>query len=253
MAEKRKPACSVVIPAYNCEGYIEGCLRSVQAQTIPDVEIIVIDDGSTDCTAERVQAMAAQDERITLLVNEKNRGVAETRNRGVRMAHADWVAFLDSDDCWLPDKLEKQFALQEKTGAEFLYTGAVCMSSAGKLLSRRFTPPRTRTYRELLRGNEIVCSTVLTKRELLLEHPMAHSDLHEDYICWLRILADGITAHGLPEPLICYRLAENSKSRNKLKSAKMTWQSYAYLGIPFCKRCGCFWGYAVHSVRRYFL
>ena len=146
-----------------------------------------------------------------------------------------------------------QFKLQRETGAEFLYTGAVCMDSGGETLARRFTPPESLSYRQLLRGNEIVCSSVLLRRELLLAHPMAHSELHEDYICWLRILEEGLTARGLPEPLLRYRLAEKSKSRNKLRSAGTTWRSYACLGIPFLERCVCFAGYVIHSVKRYFL
>ena len=253
MAEEKKPLCSVVIPAWNCESSIEEALRSAMDQTLGNIEILVVDDASTDETAERVRHLAAEDRRIRLLCNGENRGVAESRNRGVQEARADWVAFLDGDDAWLPEKLEKQFALQRETGSAFLYTGAVCMNSGGELLERRFVPPERIHYHQLLRGNKIVCSSVLTRRELLLAHPMARSELHEDYICWLQILAKGVTAHGLPEPLLRYRLAAKSKSRNKLKSAQMTWRCYAYLGIPFLKRCGCFAGYVMHSVKRYFL
>ena len=253
MAEERKPLCSVVIPAYNCEAYIEQSVRSALAQTLGEIEILAVEDGSADKTGEKLRRLAAEDGRIRLLRNGENRGVAESRNRGVAEARADWVAFLDGDDAWLPEKLEKQFKLQRETGAEFLYTGAVCMDSGGETLARRFTPPESLSYRQLLRGNEIVCSSVLLRRELLLAHPVAHSELHEDYICWLRILEGGLTARGLPEPLLRYRLAEKSKSRNKLRSAGTTWRSYACLGIPFLERCVCFAGYVIHSVKRYFL
>ena len=253
MTEERKPLCSIVIPAYNCEDTIEEALRSAMDQTLGEIEILVVDDASTDETGERVRHLAAKDSRIRLLHNEENRGVAESRNRGVDAARADWVAFLDGDDAWLPQKLEKQFRLQRETGAAFLYTGAICMNSRGETLERRFIPPERIDYRQLLRGNEIVCSSALARRELLLAHPMARSELHEDYSCWLQILAEGVTACGLPEPLLRYRLAAKSKSRNKLKSAHMTWQCYAYLGIPWLKRCGCFAGYVIHGLRRYFL
>ncbi len=249
----KDPVCSVVIPAYNGERYIEECLHSVLGQTLREIEILVVDDGSADGTRERAAAVCEGDERVRLICNEKNLGVAETRNRGVRLARADWVAFLDCDDAWLPDKLEKQFALQQNSGARLLYTGAVCVDSEGNSLGRSFAPPERVSYRDLLCGNEIVCSTVLAEKALLLAHPMTQSQLHEDYICWLRILEEIGEARGLPEGLIRYRFADNSKSRNKWKSAKMTWQSYAYLGIPFPKRCVCFLRYAAHGVRRYFL
>lgn len=249
----QEPVCSVVIPVYNGEKYIEECLRSALSQTLREIEILVVDDASTDRTRELVSAFCREDERVRLLCNEGNRGVAETRNRGVREARAAWIAFLDSDDAWLPGKLEKQFALQKRSGARLLYTGAACMDSSGKSLERSFTPPERIDYRELLCGNEIVCSTVLAEKALLTAFPMTESRLHEDYICWLRILREIGEAFGLKEDLICYRFAVQSKSRNKWKSARMTWESYVYLGIPFLERCVCFLRYALHGLKRYFL
>ena len=248
-----RPVCSVVIPVYNGERYIGECLRSVLSQTCGELEVLVIDDGSTDGTRACVSAFCETDSRVRLIGNEQNLGVAETRNRGVRLARADWVAFLDCDDAWLPDKLKKQFSLQRSSGARLLYTGAACMDSEGRSLGRSFTPPERVSYQDLLCGNEIVCSTVLAEKALLAAHPMTQSQLHEDYICWLRILKEIGEACGLPEDLIRYRFAENSKSRNKWKSAQMTWQSYAYLGIPFPQRCLCFLRYAAHGLKRYFL
>ena len=247
------PLCSVVIPAYNGERYLAECLRSVLSQTLQDIEILVVDDASTDGTRACASAFCETDSRVRLICNEVNRGVAESRNRGVQSARADWVAFLDCDDVWLPDKLEKQFALQRRTGARLLYTGAACIDGEGKRLERSFTPPAQIRYRDLLCGNEIVCSTVLAEKSLLVSHPMTQSRLHEDYICWLQILKEIGQAGGLPEDLILYRFAEHSKSRNKWKSARMTWESYGYLGILFPRRCLYFLRYAAHGVKRYFL
>ena len=248
-----RPVCTVVIPVYNGERFIAECLRSVQAQTLRELEILVVDDASGDGTRDRVLALSREDSRIRLVCNEENLGVAETRNRGVRLAQAEWIAFLDSDDAWLPEKLERQFSLQRESGARLLYTGAACVDEEGRGLNRSFTPPARLSYRELLCGNEIVCSTVLAEKSLLLAHPMTQSQLHEDYICWLQILKEIGTACGLPEELIRYRFAADSKSRNKWSSARMTWRSYAYVGIPFARRCLLFLRYAAHGVRRYFL
>ena len=248
-----KPLVSVVIPAYNCETFVEASVRSAMAQSVRDIEILVVDDGSTDGTAAVVEALCREDERVNLIRPGENRGVAEARNLGVRSARADWVAFLDSDDLWLPEKLEKQLSLRDASGASLLYTGASCIDHDGAPLARRFTPPEKLEYRTLLRGNEIVCSTVLARRELLLTHPMVHSELHEDYICWLQILRSIDGARGLSEGLILYRMTDKSKSRDKKKSARMTWDTYAYLGIPFARRCLCFLGYVIHGIRRYYL
>ena len=248
-----KPVCSVVIPVHNGERFLEQSVRSAMEQTLREIEILVIDDGSTDASAAIAEALGREDGRVRLIRREKNGGVSEARNLGVAEAAADWVAFLDSDDCFLPEKLEKQLALQKKTGARFLYSGALCISDTGEELNRFFTPPEEMTYRRLLRGNEIVCSTVLARRELLLAHPMSQSHLHEDYICWLQILRDIDRACGLAEPLLRYRMTAGSKSRDKKKSARMTWECYRYLGIPFAQRCVCFAQYLIHGIKRYYL
>ena len=244
--------CSVIIPAYKCEGYIADCLASVQQQTIADIEILVIDDCSPDNMAEIVKRYAKNDSRIRYIKQDENRGVAAARNRGVSEAQGEWIAFLDSDDAWEADKLEKQLGVQENTGAELIYTAARCMSSAGDFTGRFFRVPEKIEYADLLRGNDIVCSSVLARRERLLKYPMERSDLHEDYLCWLRLLNDGCKAAGTDEPLVRYRLTEGSKSRNKGKAAKMTWETLKVMGVPFVKRCICFVGYALHGVRRYF-
>lgn len=245
------PVCSVVIPAYNCEGYIGDCLRSVLEQTVRDIEVIVVDDRSTDATAERVLALGEADGRVRCIRHEANLGVAEARNSGVREARSEWIAFLDGDDMWLPRKLEKQLAFRDKTGAGLVYTAAACMAGDGSPLERSFPAPPSVTYEELLKGNDIVCSSVLVRRSALLRRPMERSDLHEDYICWLRLLKDGVLAAGLDEPLVRYRFTENSKSRGKLASARTTWKTYTYLGIPAARRLALFAAYALHGVKRY--
>jgi len=245
------PQCSVVIPAYKCEEYIADCLDSVKKQTIEDIEILVIDDCSPDNMAEIVKEYAKSDSRIRYIKQDKNQGVAAARNRGVSEAQSEWIALLDSDDAWEKDKLEKQFDKQKKSGAELIYTAARCMNCAGDFTGRCFRVPEQVEYEDLLKGNDIVCSSVLAKREWLLKYPMERSDLHEDYLCWLRLLKDGCKATGIDEPLVRYRLTEGSKSRNKGKAARMTWDTLKVMGVPVIKRCVCFLVYAIHGVKRY--
>ena len=248
----KAPRCSVVIPAYKCEAYIAECLESVQKQTVEDIEILVIDDCSPDNMAEIVMEYGENDSRIRYIKMGENRGVAAARNRGVQQAKSGWIAFLDSDDAWAADKLEKQFGVQEKTGAELIYAAARCMDRKGELTGRFFRVPEQIEYEELIKGNDIVCSSVLVKREWLLKYPMERSNLHEDYLCWLRLLRDGCRAAGIDAPLVRYRLTEGSKSRNKGRAARMTWDTLKVIGVPFVKRCGCFCGYALHGMKRYF-
>lgn len=246
------PQCSVVIPAYQCAAYIAGCLHSVQRQTIENIEILVVDDCATDETPAIVQALAREDSRIRYFRQAENQGVAAARNRGVQEARSQWIALLDGDDLWMPEKLAKQMALQQETDASLLYTGAQCIDDAGAPLGRHFSVPPRVTYRDMLRGNDVVCSSVLVRRELLLQHPMERNDLHEDYICWLRILSAGCIAAGVQEPLVQYRLTTGSKSRNKRSAARMTWQSYRHVGVSPVKRPWLFACYLMHGLRRYY-
>ena len=249
---KRQALCSVIVPAYRSEKYIAACIASVQAQTFRDLEIVVVDDASEDYTGQIVQQMAKEDERIRYLRQEANRGVAAARNRGVEEAAGEWIALLDSDDVWLPEKLEKQLVLQQQSGAELIYTGAQCMDCDGRMQERYFRVPKQTDYKALLKGNDIVCSSVLVKREWLLKHPMERSDLHEDYLCWLKLLKSGCKAVGIDEPLVRYRLTEGSKSRDKANAARMTWGTLAAMQVPFLKRCTSFLGYALHGLKRYY-
>lgn len=241
------------MPAYQCEATVEESVRSVLSQTYPFWELIIVNDGSSDNTASVLARLAAEDLRIRVITLPHNEGVAAARNHAVENASGDWVAFLDSDDIWLPEKLERQLSLSEETGASFLYTGAAVIDSLSRKTGREFRVPKSVTYRSLLRRTDIICSTVVVRRNLILKHPMERSDLHEDYVCWLSILKEESTAFGISEPLILYRISTTSKSGNKLKSAGMMWRTYRHIGLnPVCA-AWCFLNYALHGVTRYWL
>ena len=244
---------SVVMPAYNAVRTLEESVRSVLAQTDPDWELIVLDDCSTDDTWALIEQLAALDSRIRPVRNERNCGVGLTRNRGVSLARGDWVAFLDSDDLWTPDKLSKQRALLERypeTG--LFYTGSGFLTAAGEKLDYVLHVPETIERRELLKQNLISCSSVLAKRELLLRCPMESGrNLHEDFVAWLRILETEPVARGLDEPLLLYRRAENSKSSNKLHAAKMNWNAYRAAGLGVPERLYYMLWYALRGVKKY--
>ncbi len=247
------PRVSVIIPAYRAEQTIETAVRSVLAQTVREIEAIVVDDGSDDGTANLLNAIANEDARVRIVTLAQNGGAANARNAGAKTANAPWLAFLDSDDLWEPDKLEKQLALAEQTGAKLLYTGARCIDIGGQPTGRFFRVPASVTYDRALLGNDLICSTVLIEKALFLRHPMERSDLHEDYLCWLAVLKEGETARGVAEPLIAHRVYKGSKSGNKRKSAAMAWNTYRHLGFGFFKCLRCFFGYCVHGVKRYWL
>ena len=247
------PLVSVVIPAYCCEKTIEKTVRSALSGTVADIEVIVVDDLSRDGTMEILRRLSSEDARVRVISMTESSDVAGSRNCGVRAAKADWIAFLDSDDLWEADKLARELAAAEETGAAFVYTGAVCIDETDAPTGKTFTVPETVTAKKLLFGNDVITSTVLVRRALCEAHPMERGDLHEDLICWYRIISDGVKAVGVNEPLVHYRVFSGSKSGNKLHSAGMTWRTYRYLGIGLFRRIVGFLGYCLHGIRRYWL
>ncbi len=222
---------SIIMAAYNAEKTIEQAINSVLSQTYPNFELLVIDDCSTDRTAQLVQQLAIKDNRIRLVQNEKNSGVSYTRKHGLEEAKGEWIAILDSDDAWAEDKLEKQMLLQEKTGAELLFTGSTFMDADGKKFDWYLHAPSEVTYRQLLKQNVLSNSSALVRKELYSKHYAVGDDMHEDFAIWLSILKEGKKAYGVDEPLLIYRIAKSSKSGNKIKAAKMNWNTYRYVGL----------------------
>lgn len=242
---------SVVIPSYNSGGTIETAVDSALAQNVP-VEVIIVDDCSQDNT-EQVLTKYRGDSRVRILLNETNSGVAESRNRGVKEAACDRVAFLDSDDMWEEGKLDKQLKLMDRTGAVLCSTARELINEDGSRTGRVLEVPETVTYRQLLRGNVINCSSVLADRDVLMKYPMGNDDIHEDYICWLQILKAGGRAVLINEPLLLYRVVKNSKSGSKMSSAKKTFAVYRKMGYGIFRSCLFFVNYAVNGVKKYFL
>lgn len=244
---------SVIMPAYNSESYISDSIRSVLNQTWTEWELIIIDDGSTDRTAEIVRGYMEQSGKIKYVKNENNIGVARSRNKGIRLARGGWIAFLDSDDCWRKDKLEKQVKLSKESGARFLFTGSAFINEEGQLSPYVLSVPSHVTYRRLLKQNVISCSSVLIRKELLLLCPMQDGErIHEDFAVWLTVLRDHEKqAEGLNEPLLIYRVSKKSKSGDKLQAALMTYRVYRMIGLSRAAACYYWLWYAVRSIRKY--
>ncbi|MCF2595524.1 glycosyltransferase family 2 protein [Pseudoflavonifractor phocaeensis] len=245
------PLVSVVMPAYNAEKYVEAAIRSVLAQTFPEFELLVVDDCSRDRTAEIIQRLARQDSRVVFLQNPKNSGVAATRNYAISQAKGEWVAFLDSDDLWRADKLEKQLALlRGHPDGVLAYTASAFIDQDGKPYSYIMEAQPEVSYQTLLRRNLLSCSSVMVKTEVIRRYPMGHDGMHEDYTTWLQILRETRCAYGVNEPLLIYRLSPNSKSSGRVKSAKMLYRSYRYVGYG-CMTAACLvFRYFFYSVRK---
>ena len=222
---------SIVMPAYNCEKYVVEAINSVLAQTYRNWELLVLDDGSKDKTLQIIEEFSQKDSRIKSLPNGKNLGVSATRNRGIELASGGWIAFLDSDDMWEAEKLEKQFEVVEKEAAEFLFTGSSYINEEGEPYKGIFEVPEKVTYKKLRNQNVISCSSVLVKKKYFQNIKMVRDEMHEDYAVWLRILKLGVTAFGVNKPLLIYRISRNSKSGNKMKTVKMTYKVFRFIGV----------------------
>ena len=231
MQNEERVCVSVVVPAYNCKRTIEAAVSSVLAQTYPHFEILVVDDCSTDGTADCLRRLQQQDPRIKVLRNPVNSGVSFSRNNGVRHASCDWIAFLDGDDLWKEQKLARQMEKVRRQNADIVYTAYDFIGEKDRELDLVFHVPKQVTYRELLKQNVMSCSGILLRKSLLETYQMENDTVHEDYLEWLRLLRAGAKAVGIDEPLHTVRvLQEASKSSNKLRSAVMNYKTYRHLG-----------------------
>lgn len=223
----------------------------MQAQTHAAWELNVVDDCSPDETRAVVRGLAAQDSRIRLIEQRQNGGPAQARQAALDAARGPYIAFLDADDCWLPQKLERQLDFMRHNDAALSYTEYRRVSADGSRLGRLVrVPPRLR-YRDLLCNTAIATSTVLIDREKTGPFSMTET-FYDDYALWLSILRNGLVAHGLREDLMRYRVVTDSWSRNKANSARWVWQTYREverLSIP--RSAWCFGNYACRAFIKY--
>lgn len=218
---------SVIMPAYNAEKYIAEAIASVLAQTYTKWELLIVDDCSTDATAKIVKQYQEQDHRIKLYYLTENQGVANARNIALQNAAGRYVAFLDSDDIWLPEKLSQQIEFMQTNNYVFTYHDYRTIRVMDNILGKVINVPLKVDYKELLKGNNTgSCLSTCVDRKVIDQIYMPNAK-HEDYICWLEILKKyQITAFGINECLAYYRVGKKSVSSNKLKSVYWTWKVY---------------------------
>lgn len=247
------PLVSIIMPAYNCEKYISESINSVLEQTYKNYELIIIEDGSKDQTVDIITDFLKKDNKIKLIKNKVNKGVSYSRNIGINYSSGEWVAFLDSDDMWTSDKLEKQMMYVSKNkNVEFLYTGSSFINENSEPYSWIMEVPQKVKYKDLLKQNIISCSSVLIKKVYLTKYKMEYDSMHEDYVLWLKILKNETDACGINEPLLIYRISSNSKSGNKIKSMFMTLRTYKHVGLnPIVSFYYLVW-YIIKGLKKYY-
>jgi len=220
-----KDLVSIVTPAYNCSEFIGNTIESVQNQTYTHWEMIVVDDCSSDETYKIIKRAAEADSRIKLIQNSKNEGPAVSRNRAIKEAKGNYIAFLDGDDCWAPNKLETQLTFMQKNGAMLSHSSYMLVGENGKRLGRRSVSPMKIGYKELIQFNWIGTSTVIYNCSELGKHFMYDIQNRQDWACWLQLVKK-TDAYFIDIPLVKYRVRKGSISGNKFKLVKYHWKIY---------------------------
>ena len=245
---------SIVTPVYHAQDYIKETLDSVLAQDYNAWEHILVVDGADDPTILHIQEYieAHGDANIRLVIQETNQGAAHARNRGVKEAAGRYIAYIDADDLWRPDKLSKQLAFMEEKGAAFCFSGYEFGDENAKGTGKIVKVPETINYRQALKNTTIFTSTVVFDTKVIpkedIRMPIMKS---EDTALWWKILRSGQLAYGLNENLVTYRRPAKSLSSNKLEAVRRIWNLYRKaegLSIPVSIYYFCFW--AVTAVYR---
>ena len=241
---------SIIVPVYRAESYIAETIAMVIKQTYKRWELLLIDDHSPDHSGEVIRELLKAYEcrnlpveqpgicsveeytdgtgrRIVLVRKEKNEGAAVARNTGLDIAQGRYIAFLDADDVWFPEKLDHELCFMEDRRAGFAFTAYEFGDEKARPTGKKVRVPESLTYRRALSRTVIFTTTVMFDREIipdkLLRMPAVES---EDTATWWQILRAGYTAHGLDETLAIYRRPSKSLSSNKFVAIRRIWNLY---------------------------
>lgn len=245
---------SIIVPVYNVEKFIVETMECVRAQSYENWELLLVEDVSTDGTKKVIETYLRdkQDDRIRLVCQPENRGAAHARNRGLEESAGRFIAYLDADDLWEPEKLEKQLTFMEEKQAAFSFTGYEFADEEGKGLGKNVQVPATLNYKEALKNTTIFTTTVMFDTDKIeknmLNMPIIKS---EDTALWWKVLRNGYIAYGLNENLVRYRRAGKSLSSNKLEAVRRIWNLYRKaegMSVISSAYHFCFW--AVRAVGR---
>lgn len=248
---------SIIVPVYCCEQFISKTIESVLTQTYPNWELILVDDCSPDDSAAIIAGYQEKDARIKYIKQKENGGAAIARNTGLAAAQGRYIAYLDADDLWLPQKLERQLQFMKEHSAVFTCCDYEKIEWDGTPLHKVVHMPKTITYEQLLRNTIIqtvgvIVDTQFVDRKLLV---MPNVRRGQDSATWLQMLRNGVKFVGQNEVLAKYRRVPNSLSANKFNAMKRTW--YLYRGIEKLsvpKSIWCMIGWAWHaSLKRIYI
>ena len=219
---------SIIIPVYNASRFLEETINSIQEQTYSNWEAIFIDDCSSDNSYNLIKKYQKEDKRIKLIKNKTNSGAAVSRNNGIDHAEGDYLCFLDADDKWHPEKLEKQINFMQELNCEFSFTGYQFANEKCNPNGKIVSVPDKINYKQALKNTTIWTSTVMFDMNKLSKEDIRMPNIKrgQDTATWWKVLKKIQYAYGLNEVLSYYRRTNNSLSANKLTALKRTWNLY---------------------------
>ncbi|MEH8264310.1 MULTISPECIES: glycosyltransferase family 2 protein [Aeromonas] len=239
------PLVSIVMPSYNSGKTISAAIQSILLQEYDNWELLVTDDNSSDDTVAILKAFEAQDTRINVVCNNTNSGAGFSRNHSIRRSKGKYIAFLDSDDLWNPDKLKVQISFMERKNYLFTFSSYQMFSCEGE--GKVVHAPASVTYNELLYGNVIGCLTAVYNAEILGRQEMPLIRKRQDMGLWLALLTKCDKAYGLPDVLARYR-TDSGMTQNKLNVAKYQWEFYrTVVQLNLLKSLWYFFWYALNG------
>lgn len=242
---------SIITPVYNAESTIIDTINSVLSQSYSNWELIIVDDCSKDGSLDVIKGLPDEHStNIKVISLLENKGVANARNIGLENAIGEYVAFLDSDDIWDVEKLQKQVSFMQDLACDISFTAYRKFNENG-IASTIISVPESVDYKNLLFGNVIPCSSSMFRREKLLSLRFVRIG-HEDFVFWLTALKTISLAYGLNEVLMFYRISSTSISANKIKAATYTWNIFRKVEkLSLLKSTFYFISYALQGFRKY--
>lgn len=249
---EQQPLVSIITPVYNAEKLIVETMQSVLEQTYTNWEHLLIDDCSSDNSAEVIKDFSKNDPRIKLISLSENRGAAVARNVGLDKANGDYIAFIDSDDVWAITKLAKQVEFMQTAQLAFSYTDFAFINLSGELIKPSANIPLSLDYHGLLKNTAIACSTVMIDRKQIGNFHMPLVRKGQDTATWLMLMRKyQIKAYGLKKVLNFYRQVPGSISSNRFGALKRTWHTYHQIEeLPLWEASYYFTQYVFHAIKR---
>lgn len=242
---------SIILPSYNSSKFLEESINSVLNQSYDTWELIIVDDDSTDGSKEIITKFSKLDDRIKSLFLEKNIGAAKSRNIAIKQSKGKYIAFLDSDDIWVDNKLEKQILFMKEKQVAFSFTTYQRINENKTKFLKTVRSPKQMTYSSYLKNTIIGCSTVIIDREKTGDFQMPNIRSSHDMALWLLIMKRGFLAFGLDKNLAYYRIVSSSNTANKIRAVKEVWDVYRKVEkLNIIYSVYNFIGYAYNAIKK---